>query len=78
TPTAPQKSSNQQLLEKMRAQQVPQVTYTSASPVHLSSNMGNSARNKPIGTNRKSSGLGWGGWLFIIVVGLVMLKGCIN
>ncbi|HHQ4636468.1 protein kinase family protein [Aeromonas veronii] len=78
TPTAPQKSSNQQLLEKMRAQQVPQVTYTSASPVHLSSNMGNSARNNPIGTNRKSSGLGWGGWLFIIVVGLVMLKGCIN
>lgn len=78
TPTAPQKSSNQQLLEKMRAQQVPQVTYTSASPVHLSSNMGNSARNNPIGTNRKSSGLGWGGWLFIIAVGLVMLKGCIN
>ncbi|MFM5034542.1 MULTISPECIES: protein kinase family protein [Aeromonas] len=78
TPTAPQKSSNQQLLEKMRAQQVPQVTYTSVSPVHLSSNMGNSARNNPIGTNRKSSGLGWGGWLFIIAVGLVMLKGCIN
>lgn len=76
TPTAPQKSSNQQLLEKMRAQQVPQVTYTSASPVHLSSNMGNSARNKPIGTNRKSSGLGWGGWLFIIVVGLMFLRGC--
>lgn len=70
TPTAPQKSSNQQLLEKMRAQQVPQVTYTSASPVHLSSNMGNSARSNPIGTNRKSSGLGWGGWLFIIVIGL--------
>ncbi|HDX8434249.1 TPA: protein kinase family protein, partial [Aeromonas dhakensis] len=69
TPTAPQKSSNQQLLEKMRAQQVPQVTYTSASPVHLSSNMGNSARSNPIGTNRKSSGLGWGGWLFIIVIG---------
>ncbi|WP_421352427.1 protein kinase family protein [Aeromonas sp. 604443] len=76
TPTAPQKSSNQQLLEKMRAQQVPQVTYTSASPVHLSSNMGNSARNNPIGTNRKSSGLGWGGWLFIIVVGLMFLRGC--
>ncbi|CAD7492636.1 protein kinase family protein [Aeromonas dhakensis] len=76
TPTAPQKSSNQQLLEKMRAQQVPQVTYTSASPVHLSSNMGNSARSNPIGTNRKSSGLGWGGWLFIIVIGFMLLRGC--
>ncbi|MGL5843422.1 MAG: protein kinase family protein [Aeromonas hydrophila] len=76
TPTAPQKSSNQQLLEKMRAQQVSQVTYTSASPVHLSSNMGNSARSNPIGTNRKSSGLGWGGWLFIIIVGLMLLRGC--
>ncbi|TNI49350.1 protein kinase family protein [Aeromonas dhakensis] len=76
TPSAPQKSSNQQLLEKMRAQQVPQVTYTSAPPVHLSSNMGNSARSNPVGTNRKSSGLGWGGWLFIIVVGFMLLRGC--
>jgi len=78
TPSAPQKSSNQQLLEKMRAQQVPQVTYTSAPPVHLSSNMGNSARSNPVSTNRKSYGLGWGGWLFIIVVGFMLLRGCVS
>lgn len=75
-PSVPQKSSNQQLLEKMRAQQVPQVTYTSAPPVHLSSNIGNSLRSNPRGTNQKSSGLGWGGWLFIIVVGFMLLRGC--
>lgn len=76
TPTAPQKSSNQQLLDQMRAQQAPQVTYTSAPPVHLSSSIGNSLRSNPRGTNRKSSGLGWGGWLFIIVVGFMLLRGC--
>ncbi|GJC01246.1 protein kinase family protein [Aeromonas caviae] len=78
TPIAPQKSSNQQLLDQMRAQQAPQVTYTSPPPVHLSSNMGNSTRSNPIGTNRRSPGLGLGGWLFIIVVGFMMLRGCVS
>ncbi|HGE6133917.1 TPA: hypothetical protein ACGG8M_002834 [Vibrio cholerae] len=76
TSQAPQKSPNQQLLEKMRAQQAPQATYTKAPPVYRYSNMGNSTKSNPTVTNRKSSGLGWGGWLFIIIVGLMLLRGC--
>ncbi|EGR4251987.1 protein kinase family protein [Vibrio cholerae] len=76
TPQAPQKSPNQQLLEKMRAQQVPQATYTKAPPAYRYSNMGNSTKSNPTVTNRKSSGLGWGGWLFIIIVGFMLLRGC--
>lgn len=73
---APQKSSNQQLLDKMRTQSIPPVTNTKSSPIYTFSNVRGAARRNSTGTTNNSSNLGFGEWACIIIVCLLLLRGC--
>lgn len=72
---APPKSSNQQLLEKMRAQ-IPQTTRPAASPPLPPSHWRNSPTPMPTSPPKRSSGLGWIGWVFIFIMGVGLLRKC--
>lgn len=74
---APPQSSNQQLLEKMRAQS-PRATQSSTAIPPLPPSARSSSMPSPSRTPKKSSGWGWVGWVFTGLMALSLLRGCMG
>jgi len=74
---APPKSSNQQLLEKMRAQSSQATRPASSAPVSPA-NWGNSQAPTPVSASKpkRSSGLDWMGWVFIFIMAVGLIRKC--
>lgn len=73
----PPKSSNQQLLEKMQAQASQAARQTTSAP-QASTQWQSSPAPRPVSTPKRSSGIDWVGWLFIIIMGLGLLRACVK
>lgn len=72
---APQKSSNQQLLERMQAQASQATRPTTATPRPLTQS---APAPRPMSAPKRSSGTDWIVWLFFIIVGLSLLRSCVK